>query len=178
MSQAVFELMDHLNTWIRARQVYLQKKYRKMSKKDEMELMMQPVRKVEAMFRELPQDAVADAALNSRSYARALLNYEKILFERKPRNDPSLLQPYYEHLHRIYAELNESDGMEGVSTAIVSPSIQHQIREHEMTGKWTAAQSCWEVQLQLRPEDPNFHLGLLRCLKNLGHYGTSRKSSL
>ena len=135
-------------------------------------MMMQPVRRVEAVFQALPQDAVADAALNSKSYARALLNYEKILYQRKPKSDLVPVQPYYEHMHHIYAELNEPDGMEGVSAFILSPSIQHQIREHEMTGKWTSAQSCWEVQLQLQPEEPNSHIGLLRCLRNLGHYGT------
>lgn len=163
--------MDHLNTWIRARQVYLARKYRKSSHKAEMEQMLQPVRRVETMFKALPQNSVAEAALNSKSYARALLNYEKVLYALKPTHEQSKLQPYYEHLHHIYAELNEADGMEGISASIISPSIQHQIREHEMTGRWTSAQSCWEVQLQLQPDDPQSHLGLLRCLRNLGHYG-------
>jgi serine/threonine-protein kinase ATR len=100
------------------------------------------------------------------------LNYEKILYDIQGGKDASRLQPYYERMHNIYAELNEPDGMEGISTSIISPSIQHQIREHEMTGRWTSAQSCWEVQLQLHPEEPGSHLGLLRCLRNLGHYGT------
>jgi serine/threonine-protein kinase ATR len=62
--------------------------------------------------------------------------------------------------------------MEGISTKILSPSILHQIREHESTGRWTSAQSCWEVKLQQKPDDAANHVGLLRCLRNLGHYGT------
>ena len=171
--QAIFELMDSLNTWVRLRHVHIARKYRKRDPHRNIEATtaLVPVRRIEKMLQALPQNAVADAAFNSKSYARALLNYEKILSDQKQTADIAVLQPYYERLHNIYAELNEPDGMEGVSTSIISPSIQHQIREHEMTGRWTSAQSCWEVQLQLHPEDPDSHLGLLRCLRNLGHYG-------
>jgi serine/threonine-protein kinase ATR len=54
---------------------------------------------------------------------------------------------------------------------LVVPSLEHQIRQHESTGRWTSAQSCWEVRLQQSPDNLDFHLGLLRCLRNLGHYG-------
>ena len=169
--------MDHLNTWVRARQVYIARKYRKResNRAPEVQEALSGVRRVEAMFKKLPQTSLAEAAFNSKSYARALLNYEKVLYEVQDSKDSARLQPYWERMHNIYAELNEPDGMEGVSTSIISPTIQHQIREHEMTGRWTSAQSCWEVQLQLHPEDPDSHLGLLRCLRNLGHYGQWKK---
>lgn len=64
--------------------------------------------------------------------------------------------------------------MEGVSAFVISPSLEHQIREHESTGRWTSAQSCWEVRLQQSPDDPTLHVGLLKCLRNLGHYDTLR----
>ncbi len=81
------------------------------------------------------------------------------------------LPAYYEKLHEIYAHLDEPDGMEGISTLILAPTLEHQIREHESTGRWTSAQSCWELRLQESPDNVDFHLGLLRCLRNLGHYG-------
>jgi serine/threonine-protein kinase ATR len=61
--------------------------------------------------------------------------------------------------------------MQGVSISVISPSLEHQIREHESVGRWTSAQSCWEVRLQQSPNDVQLHMGLLRCLRNLGHYG-------
>lgn len=82
------------------------------------------------------------------------------------------LTPHYERLHEIYAHLDEPDGMEGISMLILSPSLEHKIRQHESTGQWTGAQSCWEVRLQQSPDNLEFHLGLLRCLRNLGHYGS------
>ena len=133
--------------------------------------MLEPAHRIETLIQSLPQDSLAAAALSSKSYARALLNYEKTLYKLKPTRSPQELQPYWEKLHLIYAELQEPDSMQGVSVSIISPSLQHQIREHEMTGHWTSAQSCWEVQLQMSPDDPDAHTGLLRCLRNLGHYG-------
>ncbi|THH12376.1 hypothetical protein EW145_g35 [Phellinidium pouzarii] len=84
------------------------------------------------------------------------------------------LQVYYDRLHEIYSHLDEPDGMEGISAFITLPSIEHQIRQHESTGKWTSAQSCWEVRLQQSPDKLDYHLGLLRCLRNLGHYDSLR----
>jgi serine/threonine-protein kinase ATR len=101
-----------------------------------------------------------------------LRNFEQRISDlRKEKRQTAELQTYYERLHEIYASLDEPDGMEGVSTFVISPSLEHQIREHESTGRWTSAQSCWEVRLQQSPEDLNLHQGLLRCLRNLGHYG-------
>jgi serine/threonine-protein kinase ATR len=92
--------------------------------------------------------------------------------EQQPPPPGTDFTPYYEHLHEIYAQLDQPDGMEGISTLILSPSLEHQICQHDSTGCWTAAQSCWEVRLQQQPDKLDFHLGLLQCLRNLGHYGT------
>jgi serine/threonine-protein kinase ATR len=117
---------------------------------------------------------MARAALQCKAYARSLMNFEQqvsTLLSRSPQSED--LPSYYERLHEIYSHLDEPDGMEGVSAMILSPSLEHQIRQHESTGQWTSAQSCWEVRLQQSPDNVDFHLGLLRCLRNLGHYGTS-----
>ena len=127
--------------------------------------------RVHPLIQSIDADLLAHAALRCRSYARALLTFERRIFEIRSKGEEENLQLYFEHLHEIYANLDEPDGMEGVSTQIIAPSLEHQIREHESTGRWTAAQSCWEVELQKKPDDLNLHAGLLRCLRNLGHYG-------
>ena len=128
--------------------------------------------RVDSILANINQDLMAKAALKCKAHARALMNFEQLILSLRdlsPRSEE--LSTYYERLHEIYANLDEADGMEGVSTLIVSPSLSHQIRQHESTGRWTAAQSCWEVRLQQSPDNLDFHLGLLRCLRNLGHYG-------
>ncbi|KAH9938115.1 uncharacterized protein B0H18DRAFT_1080892 [Fomitopsis serialis] len=130
---------------------------------------------VDSLLSNIDQDLMAKAALQCKAYARSLMNFERqILTLREREAKESDIHKYYERLHEIYAHLDEPDGMEGISTLILSPSLEHQIRQHESTGRWTSAQSCWEVRLQNSPDNLEFHLGLMRCLRNLGHYDTLR----
>lgn len=131
--------------------------------------------RVNEQFQGISQELMAQAALQCRAYARSLLNFEqRIRTLRDAGAKDQDLQSHYEAMHTIYANLDEPDGMEGISTKVISPSLEHQIREHESTGRWTAAQSCWEVRLQQRPDSSDLHMGLLRCLRSLGHYDTMR----
>ncbi|WVO23083.1 uncharacterized protein IAS62_004428 [Cryptococcus decagattii] len=162
-AQVVFDLMDHLSKWLRLQRV-------KGSNLDRGERS----KVVEGVLSSIETELMAHAALQSKAYARSLRSFEERIIQlRKERKDTAELQTYFERLHQIYAELDEPDGMEGVSAFVISPSLEHQIREHESTGRWTSAQSCWEVRLQQSPDDPTLHVGLLKCLRNLGHYDWS-----
>lgn len=174
--QTVFDLMDHISRWItHARKNGVEVDQKKKLKPGEIPSTFAwstAWNKVDMALGGIPQILLGEAALTCKAYARSLLNFEShIVALRRDPSDDAKLQNYYENLHECYAALDEPDGMEGISTKIMSPSILHQIREHESTGRWTSAQSCWEVKLQQTPEDPANHLGLLRCLRNLGHYG-------
>ncbi len=177
-AQTVFEMMDHLSRWIsaakkRAADLRTRKKGSKKGKEES--YWEQGLQEVEGLLQDIPHILVGQAALTCKAYARSLLNYEShIVGQQLQSKDESVMQTYYDNLHECYANLDEPDGMEGISTKIVSPSVLHQIREHESTGRWTSAQSCWEVLLQQTPEDGRNHIGLLRCLRNLGHYDSMR----
>jgi len=169
-------LMDHLNKWVRlVRQEATSKKPDVGIRRgrahggDETE---HRLLHVDSILSSIPRELVARAALQCKAFARSLMSFEGQVFDLKSNDAAEAdLQPYYEHLHEIYANLDEPDGMEGVSTLVLSPSLEHQIRQHESTGRWTSAQSCWEVKLQSNPNNLDYHIGLLRCLRNLGHYG-------
>lgn len=169
-AQVVFGLLDHVNLWMRSRTQNRSKQSRRVQSETDAALS-----KVQTNMKSISQELMAIASLQCRAYARSLLNFEQeIRVLRKRGKGDDDLQKHYENMHLIYANLDEPDGMEGISTRIVSPSLEHQIREHESTGRWTSAQSCWEVKIQERPDDLTLHLGLLRCLRNLGHYDTMR----
>ena len=158
-AQVIFDLMDHLSTWLRLHRV-------------ERADRGSHIKIVDGVLSSIETELMANAALQSKAYARSLRNFEQRIVQlRQEKRSNSDLQTYFERVHQIYAELDEPDGMEGISTFVISPSLEHQIREHESTGRWTSAQSCWEVRLQQSPEDVSLHLGLLKCLRNLGHYG-------
>lgn len=152
-------VLDHINGWIQK----VQSSKASYGNK---------VTRVVSVLTSINQTLMARAAFRCKAYARALMCFEQQIYETQdiPGQDATL-QVHYERLHEIYAQLDEPDGMEGASTLILSPSLEHQIRQHESTGKWTSAQSCWEVNLQHDPDDLQSHLGLLRCLRSLGHYG-------
>lgn len=136
---------------------------------DDLEEAMQ---RVDSTISSIDPDLLATAALQCKAYARALMTLERLIAMRQEAQaSEDQLQPYYDRLHLIYASLEEPDGMEGVSARVTSPSLEYQIREHESIGRWTSAQSCWELKLQQSPDDIDLHLGLLRCLRNLGHHG-------
>ncbi|WWC71522.1 uncharacterized protein I206_105480 [Kwoniella pini CBS 10737] len=159
-AQVIFDLMDHLSKWLRL--------YR-LGKNDR----STQIKIVEDVIAGIDTELMANAALQSKAYARSLRSFEeRIVGLRNIGKDNLILQIYFERLHQIYSELDEPDGMEGVSAFVISPSLEHQIREHESTGRWTSAQSCWEVRLQQSPDDVTYHVGLLKCLRNLGHYAS------
>ena len=171
--QAVFMLLDHLNKWVRMVRQHISNKLseNKRSRTVHVDLGEQLLR-VDSILSSIDQHLMAKAALQCKAYARSLMNFERQIMVLQANTPGSKDLPvYYERLHEIYAHLDEPDGMEGVSTLILSPSLEHQIRQHESTGRWTSAQSCWEVRLQQSPDNLEFHLGLLRCLRTLGHYG-------
>ncbi|TFK43883.1 hypothetical protein BDQ12DRAFT_199518 [Crucibulum laeve] len=181
-AQAVFMLLDHVNKWLYIKRLEITKETAKLKANrrrgqakyvpSALELL---VTKIESTLSAIDQNLMARAAFQCKAYARALVNFEGCIrtLQQRSSSHPDL-PDYYEKLHEIYAHLDEPDGMEGISTLILSPSLEHQIRQHESTGRWTAAQSCWEVRLQQSPDNVEFHLGLLRCLRNLGHYDTLR----
>lgn len=178
-AQAVFELLDHLSRWLQEQRGNKETRKRKDGINERTDtnwlLVHNQMRAVEGFLSRINPELTAQAAANCKAYARALRDFEaQIELMKKANFDEKALEPQYEQLHHIYAELEEPDGMLGVSTKIVSPSVEHQIREHESVGRWTSAQSCWEVRLQMYPDAIDAHLGLLGCLRSLGHYDTLR----
>lgn len=173
----MFTVLDHLNKWVRIiRQDLAARKAdnRRSRSQYTVNTAQQHLSRVDSVLSSINQELMAKAALRCRAHARSLMNFERqIVLLRSRYDNSSNCAEYYENLHEIYAQLDEPDGMEGVSTLILSPTLEHQIRQHESTGRWTAAQSCWEVRLQQSPDNPEHHQGLLRCLRNLGHYGLS-----
>jgi serine/threonine-protein kinase ATR len=175
--------MDHLGQWIRQTRMLVHRLQRQARRSRSvaaggLEAARLAMARVESIISAIPQDLMANAAFRCKAFARALLNFEKRVVSLKNTNKRSDddLQDIYERLHEIYADLDEPDGMEGISAKIISPTLAHQIREHETTGRWTSAQSCWELRLQLNSNDAESHIGLLKCLLNLGHYGNPIKA--
>ncbi|KAI0053695.1 hypothetical protein FA95DRAFT_478808 [Auriscalpium vulgare] len=173
-AQAVFILMDHLNKWVRRMRREIGNHKAEGKRRLGVDVEEQLLR-VDSVLSSIDQNLMAKAAFQCKAYARSLMSFERHVADLKDRQaDSAEIEYCYERLHEIYANIDEPDGMEGISSLIMSPTLEHQIREHESTGRWTSAQSCWELRLQQSPDNLDYHIGLLRCLRNLGHYDSLR----
>ena len=165
--------MDHLNKWVRtARQKINTNSNGRAQRFLQPGSLEEQLVRVDSMVSSIDQNLMARAALRCNAYARALMSFEQQIVMLRETKKTNALSDHYERLHEIYAQLDEPDGMEGVSSCVMIPSLEHHIRQHELMGRWTSAQSCWEIRLQQSPDNLDYHIGLLRCLRNLGHYGS------
>jgi DNA-binding transcriptional MerR regulator len=149
---------------------------RGISESEEMEAMQQ-ISAVEGLLQKIPAKIISQRAVECGSYARALFHWEQYYREEQAKAEAK--QGYYakddllQHLQFIYAQIDEPDSIEGIAAHLQVLNPEQQIMEHRKAGRWTAAQSWYELALAERPNDPETQVDLLTCLKESGQYGKS-----
>jgi serine/threonine-protein kinase ATR len=140
-----------------------------------LELEYAQVHRVEEVLNLIPADVIARRAVECKSFARALFHWEQYIrqqrsycIDAKPSQD---LEPLYERLQDIYTQIDEPDGIEGISAHLQVLNIDQQILEHRKAGRWTAVQSWYELLLTEKPNDNDVQLNLLTILKESGQHG-------
>jgi len=83
-----------------------------------------------------------------------------------------------ERLQDIYSQIDEPDGIEGISAQLHVLDIEQQIIGHQKAGRWTAAQTWYEIKLAEKPDDVDIQVNLLNCLKESGQHGKSPSNCL
>jgi serine/threonine-protein kinase ATR len=109
-----------------------------------------------------------------KSFSRALYHWEQYIRQYKSRLDKqnhAELEPLYQRLQDIYTQIDEPDGIEGISAHLHVLNIDQQVLEHRKTGRWVAAQSWYELQLDAEPGNSDAQWSLLTCLKESGQQG-------
>jgi serine/threonine-protein kinase ATR len=79
-------------------------------------------------------------------------------------------------LQDIYAHIDEPDGLEGLTAQMQVLDIDQQILSHRKAGRWTAAQTWYEIRLAENPDNTDVQHDLLTCLKQSGQHGKFLKS--
>ncbi|KAI8805845.1 ataxia telangiectasia and Rad3 related, isoform CRA_a [Cladochytrium replicatum] len=190
--QTIFILVDHLTKYMRHRRLSLAKRQVKKSVKVDDSHNVTVIRAckiVEHFLAQIPQDIMAQASYRCKAYERAVMHFEQHMRHQgaiapgwwsstiQSDNDaesyklPSS-QNLYSHLQQIYSNIDDPDGMSGIAAMFRNPTIEQQILEHESSGNWSAMQTCFEILLKNDPTNLKHHIGLIRCLKNLGHFET------
>ncbi|KAJ9607992.1 serine/threonine-protein kinase M1 [Cladophialophora chaetospira] len=168
-SQTVFEVLDYMSTWQQQRR----KQYAIALARSERGIndtllnnAAAQIRSIERVLEQIAPDVLARRALECQSYSRALFHWEQHI--RKSKHDE--IEADLQRLQDIYAQIDEPDGIEGISSRIHVLDIEQQVLEHKKAGRWTAAQSWYEMQLVAHPNDGDIQKNLMECLKESGQY--------
>lgn len=131
---------------------------------------------VDGVVSSIPANITAQRAIECGSYARALFHWEHFVREQshRPQNvDLEERDAMYQRLQTIYTQIDEPDGLEGISAKLNILSPEQQALQHRRAGRWSAAQSWYEIESMQKPDDRELQLGLLSCLKESGQYSKS-----
>eukprot|EP01105_Mastigella_eilhardi_P005361 TRINITY_DN170_c0_g1_i2.p1 TRINITY_DN170_c0_g1~~TRINITY_DN170_c0_g1_i2.p1 ORF type:complete len:1419 (-),score=311.12 TRINITY_DN170_c0_g1_i2:111-4367(-) len=162
----------------------------------------QDVAQVVGMLSQIQQLQIAKASLNYKAYARSLMHLENHLrtlskqqvelqnqeptkMRRRKHEVPKLLRDdcvkllvseNAEFLQKIFCGLDDPDSLSGLARLRQKTSLCEQILDHESTGEWNEALTCYEQACQYcasHSTDYKAYLqGRLKCLRNLGRWGT------
>jgi serine/threonine-protein kinase ATR len=130
------------------------------------------IARVQTLIDSIPAELVSQRAIDCNEFARALfyLDQHAQKLEQQKR-EPEDRTKLLEKLQEIYANIDEPDGLEGVAAHLHVLDINQQILSHKKAGRWSAAQTWYEMQLAEKPGNIEIQLELLNCLKQSGHHG-------
>ncbi|EXJ80858.1 hypothetical protein A1O3_07144 [Capronia epimyces CBS 606.96] len=168
-SQTVFEILDYVSTWHQQKRKQYAMGVAKsdLGQNDPMlENAAAQIRSIERVLEQIPPDVLARRALECKSYSRALFHWEQHI--RKSKADD--IEAELQRMQDIYAQIDEPDGIEGISSRMHVLDIEQQVLEHKKAGRWTTAQNWYEMQLLADPDNSDVQKNLMDCLKESGQY--------
>lgn len=138
------------------------------------------IKAVESLLSSIPPEVISKRAVECKSFSRALFHWEQYIrqYTSRPQKQHSTsLESLYQHLQDIYSQIDEPDGIEGISTHLHVLDIDQQVLEHRKAGRWATAQSWYELQLEKEPGNLDAQWNLFTCLKESGQQGSFMNSN-
>ena len=158
-------MLDYLSQWIRAKQSAVNQSHGQTLIDPEIQL-------VNSFLKLIPAETIAQRAVECKSYSRALFYWEQhIRNMREQTKDNDIINNLLSRLQDIYTQIDEPDGIEGLSAHLHVLDIDQQILGHQKAGRWTTAQSWYEIKLTEDPDNVDIQANLLSCLKESGQHG-------
>lgn len=132
------------------------------------------IKAVESLLNSIPPEVISKRAVECKSFSRALFHWEQYIRQCKNHTDKQErvnIEPLYQRLQDIYSQIDEPDGIEGISAHLHVLNIDQQVLEHRKAGRWATAQSWYELQLEKEPDNGDAQWSLFTCLKESGQQG-------
>ncbi|KAF1987090.1 hypothetical protein K402DRAFT_463189 [Aulographum hederae CBS 113979] len=175
-SENVFDVLDYLSRWLQEKRKSIiearQASHRTgtlYAEVDELRDVGQ-TSSVEHVLSSIPAETISGRAVDCKSYARALFHWEQYMRTQKELKNEDETTDMYKRLQEIYAEIDEPDAIEGISSRLPILDPDQQILEHRRAGRWAAAQSWYEASLADDPDDVDLQGGMMECLRESGRY--------
>ncbi|CAG8024016.1 unnamed protein product [Penicillium olsonii] len=178
---SVFEILDYLSRWLQGKKKHLNgvshgsnhssRSYKDLSRDALIEKYSSQIKSVESVLSSIPPEVISKRAVECRSFSKALFHWEQYIRKSKAHaetEERASLEPLYQRLQDIYSQIDEPDGIEGISSHLSALDIDQQILEHRKAGRWATAQSWYELQLEKEPENIDAQWNLVTCLKESG----------
>ncbi|KAK9447883.1 uncharacterized protein V1518DRAFT_420696 [Limtongia smithiae] len=173
--QVVFSVLDYMMRWQRARR----KKSAERARRNKLDVAVretsptdggeESIKCTEVFLRQIPVELIANRALETQSYARALFYYEQHLREVE-KDDKIKAEDILNQLQYIYSKLDDPDSVQGVSSLFLSSTLEQQVRENEAIGRWDLALNCHEAIAKKEPGNVQRDVSIARCLRELNQY--------
>ncbi|KAI1337113.1 phosphatidyl inositol 3-kinase-like protein [Xylariaceae sp. FL0016] len=158
--EAVFRFLDYAMRWVHL------KRNTNTNPRD-----TAAIDKVAQILDSFPAELISQRAVDCSAYSRALFYLEQHIRQVEADKDGSkdkdrLLQ----RLQDIYTQIDEPDGLEGISAHLQVLDINQQVLSHRKAGRWAAAQTWYEIKLAEDPNNQDVQSDLLTCLKESGQH--------
>ncbi|KAK4042470.1 hypothetical protein C8A01DRAFT_44486 [Parachaetomium inaequale] len=128
------------------------------------------IKSVQGVIGSLDPELISQRAVDCNEYARALFFLEPHIESREKKAGKEENDRILQSLQNIYTQIDDPDGLEGVSAHLQDVTLDQQALNHRKAGRWTAAQTWYEIRLAESPEDADIQLDLLTCLKESGQH--------
>jgi serine/threonine-protein kinase ATR len=159
----VFRVLDYASQWQQLKKARTHK-----TKADVL-----ASKQIQELLDSIPAELISQRAADCKQYSRALFHLEQhIRTVQETTGKVDLKSNLMRKLQDIYTQIDEPDGLEGLSAHLQVLDINQQILSHRKAGRWAVAQPWYEMRLAEQPDNLDVQLDLLTCLKESGQYGT------
>ncbi|EMR70330.1 putative protein kinase rad3 protein [Eutypa lata UCREL1] len=159
--EAVFRILDYASRWIQAKRAQPN-----LNPAD-----VTAIKKVQIILDSIPAELISQRAVDCKAYSRALFHLEQHIRQvEREKDDVEEKDRLLQRLQDIYTQIDEPDGLEGISAHLHVLDINQQILSHRKAGRWAAAQTWYEIKLAENPDNIDVQIDLLTCLKESGQH--------
>jgi len=123
----VFRVLDYLSRWVQERQIK-----RASSRGHDPTEIADQIQRVDIVLSMIPPEIISQRAVECKSYSRALFYWEQHIRDCREREiSADKNTELLERLQDIYTQIDEPDGIEGISAHLHVLDIEQQILGHK-----------------------------------------------